>query len=255
MEAKVLDTTQDIAATNWLSNKEWSVEAMRIEIPDLLQWIDINSNYSVAQVGPPKKRKQSVLASAALLPEVNVPEPFVGPGYEHIQREILEEFVAHRPHPLKVMVGKYNPPPNTTKIGSFKLAGEGFGEGALKYPMAMPDFLSPMQGHFIATVREEDLKRWEEASRRSLVILSNLDAAVEAMVSTYPDHMQRNLYLMRSMFRVVQGLEALTRITVGSLHQAVTHRRDAAINARLNHKKTLGHSGGSFGRVAVWTFR
>ena len=45
VEAKVLDTTQDIAATNWLSNKEWSVEAMRIEIPDLLQWIDINSNY------------------------------------------------------------------------------------------------------------------------------------------------------------------------------------------------------------------
>ena len=55
VEAKVLDTTQDIAATNRLSNKEWSVGAMRIEIPDLLQWIDINSNYSVAQVGPPKK--------------------------------------------------------------------------------------------------------------------------------------------------------------------------------------------------------
>ena len=102
--------------------------------------------------------------------------------------------------------------------------------------MAMPDFLSPMQGHFIATVREEDLKRWEEASRSSLVILSNLDAAVEAMVAIYPDHMQRNLYLMRSMFRVVQGLEALTRITVGSLHQAVTHRRNAALNALLNHK-------------------
>ena len=41
---------------------------------------------------------------------------------------------------------------------------------------------------------------------------------------------------MRSMFRVVQGLEALPRITVGLLHQAVTHRRNAAINARLNHK-------------------
>ena len=41
---------------------------------------------------------------------------------------------------------------------------------------------------------------------------------------------------MRSMFRVVQWLEALTRITVGLLHQAVTHRRDAAIHARLNHK-------------------
>ena len=137
------------------------------------------------------------------------------------------------------MVGKYNPPPNTTmvaKTGSFKLAGEGFSEGALKYPRAMPDFLSPMQGHFIATVREEALKRWEEASRSSLVIHSNLDIAVEAMVSIYPEHMQRNLYLMRSMFRVVQGLEALTRITDGSLHQAVTHRRDAAINARLNHR-------------------
>ena len=98
------------------------MEAMRIEIPDLLQWIGINSNCSVAQVGPPKKRKQSELASAVLLPEVNVPEPFVNPGYEQIQREILEEFVAHRPHPLKVMVGKYNPPQNTTmvaKIGSF----------------------------------------------------------------------------------------------------------------------------------------
>ena len=70
------------------------------------------------------------------MPEVNVPEPFVGlnvnPGYEQIQREILEEFVAHRPHQLKVMVRKYNPPPNTTmgaKIGSFKLAGDGFCEG------------------------------------------------------------------------------------------------------------------------------
>ena len=50
---------------------------------------------TVAQVDPPKKRNQLVLASAALLPEVNAPEPFVGlnvnPGYEHIQREILEE--------------------------------------------------------------------------------------------------------------------------------------------------------------------
>ena len=81
-----------------------------------------------------------------MLPEINAPEPFLGlnvnPGYDHIQREIIDEFVAHRPRPLKVMVGKYNP---LLKVG-----------WSLKYPMAMPDFLSPMQGHFIATVLEED---------------------------------------------------------------------------------------------------
>ena len=48
VEAKVLDTTQDIATTARLSNQDWSVEAMRIEIPDLLQGIECNSNYSVA---------------------------------------------------------------------------------------------------------------------------------------------------------------------------------------------------------------
>ena len=51
------------------------------------------------------------------------------------------------------------------------------------------------------------------------------------MVSTYPERTQRNLCIND---RVVQGLEALTRITVGSLHQAVAHRRDAAMNARLD---------------------
>ena len=48
VEAKVLDTTQDIATTARLSNQDWSVEAMRIGIPDLLQWIECNSNYTVA---------------------------------------------------------------------------------------------------------------------------------------------------------------------------------------------------------------
>ena len=85
---------------------------MRIDIPDLLQWIERNSDYNVSQVGPPSKRKQSVQASAALLPEINAPEPFLGlhvnPGYAHIEREIIDEFVAHRPHSLKIMVGKYN---------------------------------------------------------------------------------------------------------------------------------------------------
>ena len=90
-----------------------------------------------------------VLASAALLPEINAPEPFLGlnknPGYDQIERDIIDEFAAHRPHPLKVMVGKCNTTPNITlmaKTGSFKLAGEGFSESALKYPLAMPDVTS-----------------------------------------------------------------------------------------------------------------
>ena len=76
-------------------------------------------------------RNQSVLVSAALLPKNNAPGPFLGlnvnPGYDHIKREIMDEFVAHRPHPLMVMVGKYHPPPNTNmmaKTGSFNRAGE-----------------------------------------------------------------------------------------------------------------------------------
>ena len=89
VEAKVLDTTQDIATL--LSNQYWSVEAMRIEILTCYNGSNSNSNYTVAQVGPPRKRKQSLLASAALLPEINAPEPFLGlnvnPGYDHIQRE------------------------------------------------------------------------------------------------------------------------------------------------------------------------
>ena len=40
------------------------------------------------------------------------------------------------------------------------------------------------------------------------------------------------------MDRAVQGLEALTRITVDSLNQAIKHCRDAVINARLNKKAT-----------------
>ena len=115
---------------------------MRINIPDLLEWIEPNSNYTVLQVGPQRKRKQSALASAALLPEINALEPLffrlnINPGYYHIKREIMDEFLAHRPHPLTVMDGKYNTPSNTTlvaKKGSFKHASESFSEGALKYP-------------------------------------------------------------------------------------------------------------------------
>ena len=46
VEAKTLDTTQDIAMTSSLSHQDWSDEAMRIKIPDLLQWIERNSNYT-----------------------------------------------------------------------------------------------------------------------------------------------------------------------------------------------------------------
>ena len=55
------------------------------------------------------------------------------------------------------MVDKYNTQPNTilvAKTGSFKLEGESFSESALKYPLAKPDFLPPIQDHLSATVRE-----------------------------------------------------------------------------------------------------
>ena len=105
MEAKAVDTTHGIATTNRLFTQEWSLGARRIDIPDLMQWIDRNSYYTISQVGPPRKRKQSVMASAALLPEINTPEPFrglnVNHGYDHIERYIIDELVAHWPHQLK----------------------------------------------------------------------------------------------------------------------------------------------------------
>ena len=78
VEAKAVTTTHGIATTTRLSIKKWSLEAMRIDIPDMLRWIDRNSNYTVPQVGPPRKRKQSVPASAALLAKITTPEPFLG---------------------------------------------------------------------------------------------------------------------------------------------------------------------------------
>ena len=221
---------------------EWLEAAMRIPIPDLFHWIASQTNFTVNSVSAEVKRPRMALSSSALLPTLDKPEPFLGlsssPGIVSSVAEISQAFAAHRPQSMRSLIGKYVIPGQlfNVNMATFKLGDKEIGVEWLKNPPSPPEFIMPMQANYSTVVREDDLRRLEENSRKSLVVLSNMDATLSALLNAYPSSSEPDSNFMRALFRMTLGMQALTELVSASLHQVVLHRRDGCINAKLNNK-------------------
>ena len=232
-----------IALNSEAIKRVWKAESMRIPVPELLKWIAKNSDFIVGVTPSESRKPRAALSASALLPEMDTPEPFVGlnssVGIVNNMAANAEKFAAHRPASLRSLVGKYAPPRDFfgASIGTYRLCDETITVDTLRGASEGVDFLSPIKTNYHSVVREGDLLRLEELARKSLLVLSNLDATVTALTRTYPDQQQPDPLFMRALYRCIQGLQVLTDVSSASLHQVVTHRRDTAINGRLNNQK------------------
>ena len=221
----------------------WMRQAMAIPIPDLLRWIEQNSDFVVSEAVQETKRLRISLSSSAFIPDLDRPEPFLGlnssPALVHGFNAVLNSWEKHKPKPIRELIGKYVVPRDmfNVNMGTYRVTDEAITGDALKYPQEIPPFITLMKPNYSATVREEDLKRFEENARRSLLILSSLDTTLSALIRVYPDSESPDTSFMRALFRTSQGLSALSELASASLHQAVIHRRDSSINARLFNKQ------------------
>ena len=90
-----------------------------------------------------------------------------------------------------------------------------------------------MKGHIAAPVRDVDLQHFEKNFRKTLVILGNLEASMQAMLEQYPKHDSPDVFMMRTLYRVSQWLSDITQLASRGFHQTVVHRRDAALKPML----------------------
>ena len=223
--------------------KVWVGEAMRISIPDLLKWIAAKSSFIVGVTPSEGKQIRPMLSASALLPELDTPDPFI--GLSTSQGLIAgidmntDKFANHRPTSLRNLVGKYAPPRDffSTSINTFKLCDSLINSDVLRATPEGIDFLTPIKSNYLSVAREGDIIKFEENARKSLVVLSNLDATLAALINAYPKQKQPDSFFMKGLFRCTQSLQALADLASFSLHQAVTHRRDTALNSKLNHQK------------------
>ena len=106
----------------------------------------------------------------------------------HGLNALLDSWEKHKPKPIRKLIGKYVVPKDlfNVNMGTYRVTDAVIASDALKYPQDIPPFITLMKPNYSATVRKEDLKRFEENSRRSLLILSSLDATLLALIRAYP---------------------------------------------------------------------
>ena len=240
-----VDQEQDQEDDECAELLEFCTEANGISVPDHLKWVADHSEFTASLSAGNVRRSRSALGCVSFLPEQDKPDPFVGlstshgiiAGFEEYSQSIAE----FKPIPMKDQIGIYSIPARDTptiNITSYQLADEKIRPKPLREIREPCEFLGHIKSNFQSVAREEDIKRLEEYSRKALVILSNLDATMSALLTVYPTSTDPDKHFMRGLFRTTQGLQALADIHLMSLHQLVLHRRDTAIHARLRSRTT-----------------
>ena len=56
-------------------------------------------------------------------------------------------------------------------------------------------------------------------------------------MSEYPKGLEPDIFMMRSLYRVSQGLSDIAQLSSKGFHQTVTHRRDAVMHPIIHHKE------------------
>ena len=214
-----------------------------ITVPAHLDWVASNTNFTVQTSVGMARRPRAALSSLGLLPEQEAPDPFVGlnvsagllSGFEDYAKAMAD----HKPISMRQSIGIYSTPPKETpplNITTFQLGDECIRRDPMRAPKEQNEFLGAIKYNYQTVTREEDLRRLEEYSRKALIVLSNLDATMAALLNAYPASTAPDASFMKGLYRTTQGLQVLTDIHSLSLHQVVTHRRDTVINARMRSK-------------------
>ena len=84
--------------------------------------------------------------------------------------------------------------------------------------------------------REDDIKRYEAHARKALIVLSNADATVSALLRTYPEHAKPVQMFMKGLLRLQLAISAVTELSIAGLYQSVTLRRDTILNAKVHNR-------------------
>ena len=136
-------------------------------------------------------------------------------------------------------IGKYISPKSDFRVNmaTYKLCDSSIRTEAMRFPLAMPNFVYAVKGNTAAPVRDIDLQHLEEIFRKTLVICSNLEASMQALVAEYQENVDPDIFMMRSLYRVSQGLSDVAQLSSKGFHQTVTHRRDAALNPIIHHQE------------------
>ena len=228
-----------------LSDEErptWAHDAMHLPVPDLFRWIEARTDFSCAPASSEIKRQRKGLAATGMLPAPEQSAPFYGlsssTGITEGFDEFAKAFSEMRPASINTLIGKYQitKEPLPVHMSTYKLSDSNIQLEPLRPPGEGLEVVSSLKSNYRSTVRDCDLVRLEEHLRKSLVILSNTDAAMSAVLAEYPKKLDPDSMLMRALSRVTQGMQALADINIMNLHQIVTHRRDTAIDGRLRHK-------------------
>ena len=121
-------------------------------------------------------------------------------------------------------------------MNTFKLSDKVISPEPLAFPSGNFPFLMPMKGNFVSVAREDNIRRYEAQARKALIVLSNADATVSALLHTYPEHTKPVKLFMKGLLRLQQAISSVTELSIASLHQSVTLRRDAILNARVHNR-------------------
>ena len=236
------DTILDEPRPDAFNPQEWVEDAMRIEVPDLLAWIAKNSDFAVKAVATNPRKVRLSLSSSKFVPEFDKPVPFVGlstsVGLAEGFVSYAETFEAYKPKSQSEMLGKYTIPKEVVPypLSSFRLADKVISPDPLASPTGNYPFLMAMKGNFVSVAREDDIKRYEAHARKALIVLSNADATVSALLRTYPEHTKPVQLFMKGLLRLQLAISAVTELSIAGLHQSVTLRRDTVLNAKVHNR-------------------
>ena len=237
-------SARDLAANPTLM-RDWKRAAMEIPIPQLLQWIATHKPvFSMAPLSEETAKPRNRLCTMDELPEMDANPPFVGlstsPGVLQCIEDHNTLLAKFRRDSTAKMVGHFELPVlPSTFMNTFKLHDGGITLDPLPFPDSVPSFIAKAEGKSLSCVREKDLQKLEGHARRQLTLLSNVDATLGAVLKTYPTlHAHPDQMFLKALFRISQAFQALVDTSDLLLQQVTVHRRDTAINARLNHARS-----------------
>ena len=219
-------------------SEEWLRAVTAIDVPELIKWTAQHSEFSFAQTREDSRARVQLRSQA---PSFDTPEPFIGLSSDTVLVSSFEKFtlnyIESDVDQIQSSIGKYISPKSDFRVNmaTYKLSDSAIRTEAMRFPLAMPNFVYAVKGNTAAPVRDVDLQHLEEIFRKTLVICSNLEASMQALVSEYPKGVEPDVFMMRSLYRVSQGLSDIAQLSSKGFHQTVTHRRDASLNPVIHH--------------------
>ena len=213
---------------------EWKELCAQISVKSLLAWTARHSSFDVSQLVEQSVPRMRFSTSAPVQHQESdfwgldsSPELIQGfQGFMSVYRTATQANVMKH-------LGKYAPPRALHKpvsMSKYSLSDSLILPEAMKVPPApLPEFLFDVQPQTTAYVRDMDLASLEGNQRKTLVILSNVLASLQAIQTAYSVADTVDPMIFRSLFALSQAMQDISTLSSLSLQQLVIHRRDVAL--------------------------